>query len=239
MLHSSAGVSRPALVAVGFIFAATPVAAQAPSPLQGEARLQGVVVHEESYEPVESARVLLVGLDIVATTGRWGAFAFPDAPVGTVSVRVSAPGHPSVVQDVEVRGDRVVFVRFVLPTVAATLSELMVRVSGSRDASVEVARTAADLLALQVPRTRVSANGVGRNDYQILLRPGTTLTGNVAPMILIDGVVISRAADAYDALMSIPASDVEEIKVLKGPAATSLYPLAANGVVLVRTKKGR
>ena len=39
-----------------------------------------------------------------------------------------------------------------------------------------------------------------------------------------------------EALRQIPASDVEDIKVLKGPAAAFLYPLAANGVVAVTTR---
>jgi TonB-dependent SusC/RagA subfamily outer membrane receptor len=51
-------------------------------------------------------------------------------------------------------------------------------------------------------------------------------------------VMMSRD-QAYDALRNIPAADVEALEVLKGPAAASLYPFAANGVVLVTTKRGR
>jgi TonB-dependent SusC/RagA subfamily outer membrane receptor len=240
MLHRStriAPIAAPSLLAAGWLFFApptAPVAAQA----SGEARLQGVVVDDQTYQPVETATVSLVGTDIVATTGRWGAFAFPEAPFGRVSVRVSAPGHPSVVQEVDVRRDRIAFVQVVLPTIAATLSELLVRAGRVPDGSIAGARTAADLLASEVPRTRVNTGDVGKNDFQIRLRDGVTMSGNVEPLILIDGVLMSND-EAYDALRSIPASDVREIEVLKGPAAASLYPLAANGVVLVTTKRGR
>ena len=68
-----------------------------------------------------------------------------------------------------------------------------------------------------------------------------TLRGE--PLILLDGVMISSGgatggATALDALKQIPASDVIEIEVLRGPAATARYPLAANGVVLVETRAG-
>ena len=39
-----------------------------------------------------------------------------------------------------------------------------------------------------------------------------------------------------EALSQIPASQVLDIRVLRGPVAAFLYPLAANGVVLVTTR---
>jgi TonB-dependent SusC/RagA subfamily outer membrane receptor len=154
-----------------------------------------------------------------------------------VSIRVSAPGHPSVVQGVEVRLGRVAFVQVVLPSIAATLAELLVDVDPVPDVSGDHARSAADLLALEVPRTRANPAMVGDHDFQLRLRDGTSLSADVEPLILIDGVAMSGDL-AFDALESIPASDVEEIEVLKGPATASLYPNAANGVVRVTTKRG-
>jgi outer membrane receptor for ferrienterochelin and colicin len=46
-------------------------------------------------------------------------------------------------------------------------------------------------------------------------------------------------SSAFDALERIPASDVERVEVLRGPAAAFLYPYAANGVINVVTKRGR
>jgi outer membrane receptor for ferrienterochelin and colicin len=40
-----------------------------------------------------------------------------------------------------------------------------------------------------------------------------------------------------DLLRMIPATDVADISVLRGPAAAFLYPYAANGVISVTTKK--
>lgn len=239
MLHWLVRPRRVVKVVVGLFFIApalSPLAGQAPT--GSDARLQGVVVEQSGYKPVDSATVSLVGTDMSVTTGKWGSFAFPDAPLGPVSLRVSAPGHPSVTQDVEVKDGKIVFLQVELPSVAAMLQELLVRTGRPTERSVEVARSAADMLADQVPRTRVNTSIVGKTDYTITLRSITTLTGSINPIVLIDGVMISRTEDAFDALQRIPASDVQEIQVLKGADAFQ-YPFAANGVIIVKTKRGK
>ncbi len=241
MLHHLGRITRTTIVLAGLWavapLASSPVAGQDRPAEQSDARLQGVVVDQTTYQAVNSASVSLEGIEGVATTGRWGAFAFPDAPLGTISMRVSAPGHVSVVQLVEVSGDRVAFVQVVLPSVAATLAEVFVQVRPPEDSTVEAAQTAMDLLSIEVPRIRINSSAVGKSDYTLSLRPGTTVVGSVEPLILIDGVVMAGGL-AYEALLGIPARDVEDIEVLTGVAA-ALYPLAANGVILVGTVRGR
>jgi TonB-linked SusC/RagA family outer membrane protein len=61
---------------------------------------------------------------------------------------------------------------------------------------------------------------------------GTGTLNNADPLVLVDGVEASIA--------NINANDVESISVLKDAAAAAIYgSRAANGVVLVTTKKGR
>jgi hypothetical protein len=200
-------------------------------------RLQGVVVHESTGQPVDSATVSLVGTDVEIRTGRFGGFSFPDPPLGMVSVRVTASGHPSVVEEVEVKSDGIVFLQFVLPSIGAVLSELLVGVPSSREMA---GLTAADLLAIEVPSTRVFRDDVGQTNYSIRLRgAATTFLANVNPLIIIDGIMISGdGGAAMEALSQILASDVESLEVLRGPAAAIRYPLAANGVVVVTTRAG-
>ena len=218
------------------LVAAGPSLASAQGAVPSDAPLQGIVIDEATYQPVEAATVTLLGSDAETTTGRWGTFAFAEAPLGPVSLQVRAPGRPSMVQEVVVSEGRVVFLQILLPSVAAVLSELLVPTHGT--GVDEEVGTAADLLAIQVPRTRVSSGMVGKDDYTLNLRPSGTFQGVSAPMILIDGVVMSLDDGAYAALQRIPASHVERIEVLKGPAAVSRYPFAANGVIVVHTKRG-
>ena len=243
MPHPSIRPWAGALVALGLLLAsqhalALTAAAQQPLPGAGTPPiLQGVVVHESTGQPIESATVSLVGTDIETQTGTYGGFAFPDVQPGLVLVHVTAPGHPSLVQEVEVKRDGIVFVRFDLPSIAAVLSELVVGVP--RDEPKGGPLNAAHLLAIKVPDARVLSGVVGQTDYLFRLRaPVTSFTQSLVPLVVIDGVMISPG-HAFEALSQIPASHVEDIEVLRGPTAAFRYPLAANGVVLVTTRSGR
>lgn len=70
---------------------------------------------------------------------------------------------------------------------------------------------------------------------RIRVRGATSLTGSNDPLYVIDGVPTDDAS-MFDA---IPASDISSIDVLKDASASAIYgSRAANGVVLVTTKKG-
>ena len=210
---------------------------QPPPGAQTRPLLQGVVVHETTGQPIESATVTLVGTNLVTQTGKFGDFAFPDVLPGLVSIRVTSPEHPSMVQEVELKADAIAFVQFVLPSVSAVLSELLVGVP-QRNANVAEPETAADLLVNKAPRFMGTNNGiVGKDDGVLNLRGVGSFSAGVQPLVFIDGVRISTGETALEALGQIPASQVLDIQVLQGPAAAFLYPMAANGVVLVRTKR--
>ena len=212
------------------------VGAQEPS--LARARLAGVVLEESTDRPIEFATVSLVGTTFEVRTGASGAFALPEAPVGRVSLRIAARGHPSVVELFEISADSAVFLRVRLPSVAAVLSEVFVQGVRHEQPAIDAARTAADLLALRVPSARTAPGVVGTNGRAIHLRGANTVTQTVEPLVLIDGVAVSSIRNAMDALALIRAADVQAIQVLLGTAAAFVYPNASNGVVLVTTKRG-
>ena len=86
----------------------------------------------------------------------------------------------------------------------------------------------------------------------IVIRGSTSLTGDNQALFVIDGVPVSnmntnsrsqeQAGQSYDwgnAASDINPDDIESISVLKGAAATALYgSRAANGVIMITTKKG-
>ncbi len=86
----------------------------------------------------------------------------------------------------------------------------------------------------------------------IIIRGSSSLTQNNQALFVVDGVPISNEInnDSYqttggfgydygNAASDINPNDIESISVLKGAAATALYgSRAANGVVLITTKKG-
>ncbi|TRX35576.1 SusC/RagA family TonB-linked outer membrane protein [Flavobacterium sp. ZT3R18] len=86
----------------------------------------------------------------------------------------------------------------------------------------------------------------------VVIRGNSSLTGNNQALFVIDGVPVSnynsnsrdqeQSGSGYDygnAASDINPEDIESINVLKGSAASALYgSRAANGVVVITTKKG-
>lgn len=103
-----------------------------------------------------------------------------------------------------------------------------------------------------------SAGGAGGTS-KILLRGNKSVMGNNAPLIVVDGIPMtnqakgsgsqwsggsdlgySSSSEGGDALSLINPDDIESINVLKGANAAALYgSAAANGVLMITTKKGK
>lgn len=100
-----------------------------------------------------------------------------------------------------------------------------------------------------------SAGGIG-GSAKVILRGNRSFSGTNQPLYVIDGVPISNSAntngqpnspyggstnvDGGDGISNLNPDDIEGISVLKGASASALYgSQAANGVILITTKKGK
>ncbi|GET27329.1 SusC/RagA family TonB-linked outer membrane protein [Prolixibacter sp. NT017] len=104
-------------------------------------------------------------------------------------------------------------------------------------------------MAGRVPGLIVSQTAGGPSgSTRVLLRGSTEMTGNNQPLYVIDGVPLdntnygsagtSGGFDLGDGISGINPDDIENISVLKGPAASALYgSRASHGVILITTKK--
>jgi outer membrane receptor protein involved in Fe transport len=200
------------------------------------AKLQGVVVRESTFEAIEGALVEVVGTDFQTRTGPLGQFSLPEAPLGTAWVRVTVEGLPSVREQVEIKEQGVVFLQFRMPEdVFALLDEIQVDVRPTGQTGS--ATNALQMLAQKVPSVASHASGdLGDYDVAIRLRGFNSFINGGDPIIVIDGARV-QGPTAFETLSRIPASDVESIEVLRGPAAAFRYPFAADGVILVNTRK--
>ncbi len=90
--------------------------------------------------------------------------------------------------------------------------------------------------------------GGAAGSTRVMLRGNTEMTGDNQPLYVIDGVPLDNtnfgsagAAGGYDlgdGISAINPDDIENMTVLKGPAASALYgSRASHGVILITTKK--
>ena len=95
-----------------------------------------------------------------------------------------------------------------------------------------------------------NASGVG-GSVKVLIRGNKSAQGNNQPLYVINGVPMSNfvsesinqsftSFDGGDGISNLNPNDIESLNVLKGASAAALYgSRAANGVILITTKKGK
>ena len=97
-------------------------------------------------------------------------------------------------------------------------------------------------------QVKTSSNDPGMaND--VIIRGISSINGNNQPLYVVDGVPLQNNTfmnsdqdymNSLGGISNVNSNDIESMTVLKGAAATSLYgSRAANGVILITTKKGQ
>ena len=104
----------------------------------------------------------------------------------------------------------------------------------------------------KVSGVQISSPGTQGGSTNIIIRGQNSITGNNQPLFIVDGVAVSNADrggapfvgsntnfDYGNAMNDINPDDIETVSVLKGPNAAAIYgSRAANGVILITTRKG-
>ncbi|MFA8342711.1 MAG: carboxypeptidase-like regulatory domain-containing protein [Rhodothermaceae bacterium] len=225
-------------------------------------------VTDNNGEPLLGANVMLADLSIGAATDLDGNYVFdvPSQQVNGQEVVLAASyiGFKQKSTTVVLRGNtlEVNFVleedvfrseEIVVTGIASRNSKSVAEVAVSRVSAKELTKTQAyqgisQLVAGKVSGVQVKASSgnVGAG-FRFNVRGGGGLGGNGQPVIYIDGVRAENAeiGGAYGGgqgislMAGLNVNDIENIEVLKGPAAAAMYGTGgSNGVVLITTKSG-
>ena len=202
-------------------------------------------VKDAQGEPVIMASVLIKGAPVSTgvVTDVEGKFVQPNAKVGDVLV-VSCIGYATT--EATWNGGPLTIV---MADDQNLLEETVVTAYGGRQLRTKVTNSissvkeetltsgmhtnAAQALSGAVAGLRVqqTSGNPGANPT-IVLRGGTMLDGSGSPLVIVDG--------AQRPLSDLNPSDIESMEVLKDAGATAIYGArAANGVILITTKRGK
>ena len=96
----------------------------------------------------------------------------------------------------------------------------------------------ARVAGLQVTQNNAAPGG----NISVRVRGTNSINGSSEPLYIIDGIQISNegSANSISPLSTINPNDIESAEILKDASATAIYGArAANGVVLITTKRGK
>lgn len=231
---------------------------------QGTGTITGRVVDAENGQPISAAQVTISGTQLGRSTGDDGRFSLPNLPAGSKTLIVRRIGYQQQSRTVTLTANATVTVDFSLAKSSVSLAGVVVTATGEeRKKEVGNAVTtvsSADFERGGVGNTQqilqgrstgvtVLANGGSPGaGGTIRLRGVNSITQGNRPLIYVDGIRIFNgnsptgvsSRQSVSPLNDIPASDIERIEVVKGPAATTLYGTeASGGVIQIFTKRGR
>ena len=202
------------------------------------------VITDASGEPMIGVNVLVKGTTNGAVTDMDGKFVIHKVKSSDM-LSVSYIGYTS--QDIKV-GSRNSFT-ITLREDSKTLDEVVVIGYGSvrkKDLTGSVATVGAEALTAIPVATATEAltgkmagvqitttEGSPDAEMKIRVRGGGSITGDNTPLFIVDGFPVESISD-------IPASEIEDITVLKDASSTAIYgSRGANGVILVTTRSGK
>lgn len=216
---------------------------------------------------LSGATITVKGSKNTTTTNETGGFSIAAIPgaileityVGYVKKEVTATGSGSV--EVSLTADSRNLSEVVVTALGISKSKRNLNYS-TQTVSVDEISKARELNVVNSLSGKVagidisrSSSGLGGSS-RVTLRGERSITGNNQALIVVDGVPIDNSGggaaqintsggggngrDLGDGISSISPDDIESINVLKGASATALYgSRAANGAIIITTKKGR
>ena len=217
-------------------------------------------------EPVSDARVLALGTNAAATTAQDGRFTLKGVRAGTIDVQVLRVGFQPLKKTVIVTAGATATADFALTVAIVNLPDVVTTATGQQrrielgnsvstlgDVSTLVERTSvtnmSDLLVAKVPGMVVIPGAFTNGAPLIRIRGLNSISLNNSPIFVVDGVRMNiggsssnggNLASSISAINDLDASAIEDVEIVKGPSAATLYGTdAANGVVVITTKQGK
>ncbi|RTY94678.1 TonB-dependent receptor [Flavobacterium sp. GSN2] len=212
-----------------------------PKKNQQNRKITGLVL-DESNLPIPGASVFVAGTTITATTDFDGKFTI-SVPANTTVLSVSYIGFETKEINIENQTE----IKVMLSESASQLNEVVVmgygteqrrNVTGSvssvkmKEIVSQPKANVTEMLEGRLPGVQIMSDNSPGGGSSIRVRGFSTINNN-DPLVIIDGVPASNG------LNGINPSDIETLQVLKDAASSSIYgSRAANGVVVITTKKG-
>lgn len=225
--------------------------------------ISGHVTDVGTKQPVIGVQIFLPSRNQGAVTDAEGRYTMVNVPAGPYEVRARRVGYQPATAQATVASGAVATVDFALTASVASLSQVVITAAGeSRQREVGAAVSTINASDLQEKTgaknisqllqgnatgvTVTQSTGTVGAATNIRVRGNTSINLSNMPLVYVDGARINTNArdmgiggGASDRFLDISPDDIENIEIVKGPAAATLYGTeAAAGVVRITTKRG-
>ena len=226
--------------------------------------VSGKVTDASTVTAVVGAQVAINGTQLRAVTGPDGTFSIRGVSAGVVELQVVRLGYQPLVLASKVTAGQTTVVNFAMVPATYSLSAVVTTVSGMQR-KVEIANSTTQiavadqlaelpvkdmgtLLSGRASSVQVVSTGATGTGSRIRIRGQNSFSLSNDPIVVIDGVRatastnngLSVGGSGPSRLDDINPAEIETIEIVKGPSAATLYGTeAANGVIVITTKRGK
>lgn len=251
-------LARRLLAGLAALVAAAPLGAQTTGGVAGR------ITDAATGLPIGSAQVSIVGSTAGALTGTDGSYAIRGLAPGAVTMRVLRLGFAEARQPATIVAGQVATVNITLTAVPISLSPVVSTATGNQrrvEVGNAIAQVSAAELTEKLPVTNMGDLLQGRAagvtvfggmqpgaGIRIRIRGTSSLSLTNNPIYIIDGIrmegatgssTVSVGGTTPSRIGDLNPEEIENIEIVRGPSAATLYGTdAANGVVVITTKKG-
>ena len=235
-------------ILLGAILVVTQVAAQ-------NKTIKGRVT-EDGKKPLSNASIIVKGTTVAAKTNEEGYYSITIPANGRVlkfsslnfedqEVNIGSKSEINVILVNTVSDLQQVIVTGYGTTKKATNTGSIATVKASEIENLPFSSVDKALQGKVAGLQSVASSGQPGASQAILIRGASSISASNAPLWVVDGVPInagdaSRLQTTGNLLSTLNPNDIESISVLKDAASQSIYgSRAANGVIVVTTKKGK
>lgn len=232
---------------------------------QQSGAVAGRVVDGASKAALVGARVTVVGTSLTVATNAEGRYRLTGVPSGDQTVRVYQIGYAASTRPVSVTAGGSATLDLELTLTPFSLDEFVVTATGEEskrsignavstfDAAPIVVNSAAsnlaDVISAKIPGVAVFGNNITGGGQRIRIRGNSSLSLSNNPIYVVDGARVWSDVNSSSIgiggtnpsrVNDLNPEDIETIEVVRGPSAATLYGTdAANGVIVIKTKRGR
>ena len=226
--------------------------------------LTGRVTDATTGQPIGSAQIRIVGSNAAGLANAQGQYTVRGVSTGTVEVRALRVGYAEQRQSVTVTAAQTATLDFKMSPVAINLDPVVTTATGDQrrvevgnsiarvDAAKAVQQTGVsnmgDLLVARAPGIDVFTGTQIGAGTRIRVRGTSSLSLSNNPIYVVDGIRVEGTTGSSSVsvggttaarINDLNPDEIQSIEIVRGPSAATLYgTAAANGVIVITTKRG-
>jgi TonB-linked SusC/RagA family outer membrane protein len=228
--------------------------------------VSGTIVSEDENKPLEGVTVTNVNTGKRTVTNKVGSFSIGAQKGHVLTMTYVGYGLKSItvgdesILNIKIQPEEKQLGEVIVTSHGVVRSKRSLGYASNDVSGEDIAKTQRDnlitALAGRIPGVTITqTTGMPGSSVSIILRGINSLSGSNQPLFVIDGLPVdnqtlhgnsfvtkleNRNIDFTNRISDINPEDIESLTILKGPEAAALYGIdAANGAIIITTKKGR